>query len=75
MGKTKFKLGQKVSVNSAFSPSLLGRIIKEPKYIEKSEEFEYLVQTEQHAALGKLGDMCFLESELSAIEDQITKPS
>jgi len=69
MGETKFKTGQRVSVNSAFSPSLLGRITKEPKYIEKSGEFEYLVQTEQHAALGELGNMYFLESELSAIED------
>ena len=69
MNEARFKIGQRVSVNSAFSPSLLGRISEEPKYIEKSGEFEYLVQTEQHAALGELGNMYFLESELSAIED------
>ena len=69
MSEARLKVGQRVSVNSAFSPSLLGRITEEPKYIEKSGEFEYLIQTEQHTALGKLGNMNFLESELSAIED------
>lgn len=69
MSETKFKVGQRVSVNSAFSPSLLGRITEEPKYIEKSGEFKYLIQTEKHTSLGELGNMYFLESELSAIED------
>ena len=69
MSEKKFKVGQRISVNSAFSPSLLGRITEEPKYIKKSGEFEYLIQTEQHAALGELGNMYFLESELSAFED------
>jgi len=69
MNETKFKVGQRVSVNSAFSPSLLGRITEESKYIEKSGEFEYLIQTEQHINLGELGNMFFLESELSTIED------
>lgn len=70
MNEPRFKMGQRVSVNSAFSPSLLGRIAEEPKYIEKGGEFEYLIQTEQHTALGELGNMYFLESELSSIEDQ-----
>lgn len=75
MSETKFKVGQRVSVNSAFSPSLLGRITEEPKYIEKEGEFEYLLQTEKHTALGELGNMYFLESELSSIEDQTADPT
>ncbi len=75
MSETKFKVGQRVSVNSAFSPSLLGRITEEPKYIEKEGELEYLIQTEKHTALGELGNMYFLESELSSIEDQTADPT
>jgi len=71
MGVARFKVGQRVSVNSAFSPSLLGCITEEPKYIEEAGEFEYLIQTEKHSDLGELGIMCFLESELSSIEDQV----
>jgi hypothetical protein len=74
MSKARFNVGQRVSVNSAFSPSLLGRIAEEPKYIQKAGEFEYLIQTEKHAALGELGNMYLLESELSAIENQTAKP-
>ncbi len=70
MNEAKFKIGQRVSVISAFSPSLLGCIAEEPKYIEAAGEFEYLIQTEKHTDLGELGNMCFLESELSFIEDQ-----
>ena len=69
MSKARFNVGQRVSVNSAFSPSLLGHITEEPKYIEKAGEFEYLIQTEKHTALGELGNMYLLESELSAIEN------
>ena len=75
MSKARFKVGQRVSVNSAFSPSLLGCIIEEPKYIEEAGEFEYLIQTEKHTDLGELGNMCFLESELSSIEDQTANPT
>jgi hypothetical protein len=75
MNKPRFKVGQKVSVNSAFSPSLLGCITEEPKYIEKGGEFEYLIRTEKHTALGELGNMYFLESELSSIEDQAADPT
>ena len=75
MNKARFKIGQKVSVNSAFSPSLLGRISAEPKYIEKAGEFEYLIQTEKHTALGELGNMNFLESELSSIQDPTADPT
>ena len=75
MSEAKFKVGQRVSVNSAFSPSLLGRITEEPKYIEKKGEFEYLIQTEKHTALGELGNLYFLESELSSIEDQTADPT
>jgi hypothetical protein len=75
MSETKFKVGQRVSVNSAFSPSLLGRITEEPKYIEKEGAFEYLIQTEKHTALGELGNMYFLESELSSIENQTADPT
>lgn len=69
MSKIKFKVGQRVSINSAISPSLLGHITKEPQYIEKAGELEYLIHTEKHMALGELGSMYFFESELSAIED------
>jgi|GEM_PF-7009153 len=75
MKEARFKMGQRVSVNSAFSPSLLGRITEEPKYVEKGGEFEYLIQTEKHTALGELGNMYFLESELSSIEDQTAEPT
>lgn len=75
MSKARFKVGQRVSVNSAFSPSLLGCITEEPKYIEEAGEFEYLIQTEKHTDLGELGNMCFLESELSSIEDQTATPT
>ena len=75
MNEAKFKVGQRISVNSAFSPSLLGRISEEPKYVEKGGEFEYLIQTEIHPALGELGNMYFLESELSPIEDQTVDPT
>ena len=76
MNEARFKVGQRVSVNSAFSPSLLGRISEEPKYVdEKGGEFEYLIQTEKHTALGELGDMYFLESELSPIKDQSDDPT
>lgn len=68
MNETKFKVGQRVRVNSAFSPSLLGRIIKEPKYNEVKGEFEYLIQTEKHIALGELGELHFFEYELSSID-------
>ena len=74
MNEAKFKMGQRVSVNSALSPSLLGRITEEPKYVEKGGEFEYLIQTEKHTALGELGNMYFLESELSSIENQTADP-
>lgn len=75
MNKPRFKVGQKVSVNSAFSPSLLGCITEEPKYIEDAGEFEYLIQTEKHTDLGELGNICFLESELSIIENQTNNPT
>jgi hypothetical protein len=75
MNDPRFKVGQRVRVNSAFSPSLLGRITEEPKYIEKAGEFEYLIQTEKHTDLGELGNICFFESELSSIEDQTTDPT
>jgi len=75
MSKARFKVGQRVSVNSAFSPSLLGCITEEPKYIEEAGEFEYLIQAEKHTDLGELGNMCFLESELSSIEDQTANPT
>jgi len=42
------------------------------QYIQKEREFEYLIRTEKHTTLGNLGDMCFFESELAAIEDKIT---
>lgn len=69
MDKAKFKEGQKIRVNSAFSPSLLGHVAKKPKYNENAGEFEYLIQTEKHTALGELGKMYFLESELFPIEN------
>ena len=75
MNEARLKVGQRVCVNSAFSPSLLGRITEEPKYIEEAGEFEYLIQTEKHTDLGELGNMCFLESELSSIEDQTATPT
>ena len=75
MNEAKFKIGQRVSVISAFSPSLLGCITEKPKYIEAAGEFEYLIKTEKHTDLGELGNMCFLESELSFIEDQTADPT
>ncbi len=72
MSEYKFKVGQKVRVLSAITPSLQGRIGEEPKYIQKEGEFEYLICTEKHITLGNLGDMSFFESELAEIEDQTT---
>ena len=72
MSEFKFKVGQRVRVISAISPSLQGCITREPQYIQKKREFEYLIRTEKHTTLGNLGDMCFFESELAAIEDKIT---
>jgi len=75
MNEAKFKTGQRVNVISAFSPSLQGCITEEPKYIEDAGEFEYLIQTEKHTDLGELGNICFLESELSIIENQTDNPT
>jgi hypothetical protein len=72
MSEYKFKVGQKVRILSAITPSLQGRIGEEPKYIQKEGEFEYLICTEKHITLGNLGNMSFFESELAEIEDQIT---
>ena len=72
MSEYKFKVGQKVRVLSAITPSLQGRIGEEPKYIQKEGEFEYLICTEKHITLGNLGNMSFFESELVEIEDQTT---
>ncbi|MEE8529383.1 MAG: hypothetical protein V3S35_01270 [Nitrosomonadaceae bacterium] len=72
MSEYKFKVGQKVRVLSAITPSLQGRIGEEPKYIQKEGEFEYLICTEKHITLGNLGNMSFFESELAEIEDQTT---
>jgi len=72
MSEYKFKVGQKVRVLSAITPSLQGRIEEEPKYIQKEGEFEYLICTEKHITLGNLGNMSFFESELAEIEGQTT---
>ena len=72
MSEYKFKVGQKVRVLSAITPSLQGRIREEPKYIQKERDFEYLICTEKHTTLGNLGNMSFFESELAEIEDQTT---
>jgi len=72
MSEYKFKVGQKVRVLSAITPSLQGRISREPQYIQKEGEFEYLICTEKHITLGNLGNMSFFESELAEIEDQTT---
>ncbi len=72
MKEFKFKVGQRVRVISAISPSLQGCITSEPQYIQKEGEFEYLISTEKHITLGNLGNMRFLESELAVIEDKIT---
>ena len=72
MSEYKFKVGQKVRILSAITPSLQGRIGEEPKYIQKEGEFEYLICTEKHITLGNLGNMSFFESELVEIEDQTT---
>jgi hypothetical protein len=72
MSEYKFKVGQKVRILSAITPSLQGRIGEEPKYIQKEGEFEYLICTEKHITLGNLGNMSFFESELAEIEDQTT---
>lgn len=72
MSEFKFKVGQRVRVLSAISPSLQGCITAEPQYIQKEGEFEYLIRTDKHTTLGNLGNMSFFESELAAIEDRIT---
>ncbi len=72
MSEYKFKVGQKVRVLSAITPSLQGRISREPQYIQEEGELEYVISTENHTTLGDLGDMIFFESELAGIEDKTT---
>ena len=72
MKKYKFKVGQRVKVISAITPSLLGQISKEPRFMSKEGEYEYLISTDTHATLGSLGEMNFFESELTEIKDKAT---
>lgn len=72
MKKYKFKVGQRVKVISAITPSLLGRISKEPQFMPKEGEYEYLISTDTHTTLGSLGEINFFESELTEIKDNIS---
>jgi hypothetical protein len=72
MKECKFKIGQRVKVISAITPSLHGQISREPQFMPKEGEYEYLISTDPHTTLGNLGDMSFFESELAKIEDTIT---